>query len=302
MPTKPGRDRIEQASAVYEKPRNPNARRLMVPGAVAALAASFFVNVAFIKVAQAQDPGCDPQLLKLANGTDFVDYQKRPARQPNRCEGVYDPQKSAPPVLELLGYTALVEPFDPAKDPTLQLRWKAPPNGGNPHLRSYQLQRWTRQIYQMDTTPDAGKPPFFWSLDILRRIPLNARDVSLLAWEVYQTPRGARDIYLPIEATRGAAPGPGVTRSPTMTFMLNHELRRLTLTVEEVNRDLASVATLQKGAPLNGAEISLSANSPVFLSDKRLGLTKAGIYAVTLGADPIDEPNFSLAVYIYYVP
>jgi hypothetical protein len=288
------------ANDILSRPARLFKLAVLVPLSAFPFATPVEAQVPFANPIGTQNVGCMPELLQLSRETDFTDYQARPTGQPNRCEGNYDPQKSAPPVLELVGYTVILDSFDPAKDDKLQLRWTVPPESANGHLRCYQLQRGGEKIYQMDASVE-GRSSFVWPLNIVRLIGLTSGDLGLTGWAAYKTTRKMTDVYLPIEGTRGVTSGAATVRSPQITIMLNRSLRRLTLTVEALNSDLATIATLQKGSELRN--VPLTANSPVRLDAKSLGLTKAGFYAVTVGADPYDDaPNFSLPIYIYYEP
>jgi len=247
-----------------------------------------------------QPAACVKELLALAPSGEYRGYQQRPNKQPDRCEGVYVPQKNAPPPVDLMSYTAVLDDFDITKDQDLKISWNWPAGGSNPRVRCYQLLRGTQMIYQMDASPDTQKLPYVWPLDLLRRANLSNTQLGLLAWAEYKTFRGTRGVYLPLEITRASGARSSAKKSPMIVLMPNRSLRNLSITVELLNSDLSLSKTLQNATPLKS--LANTSNVPIRLDNKLLGLREAGFYSVTVAAEPVDSSNYPLPIFLYYAP
>jgi hypothetical protein len=255
-----------------------------------------FAGLLCVVPCNAQQNACVAKLLTLVHKDDPKQYKGRPTANPDRCEGTYDPQRSTDPPLLLTSYTSVREPFDPAKDRNVQLSWSSPGNPGV-RIRGYSLRRGDQLVYQMDAFRDPGKVPFQWPLDVVRDVGLQNPELGILGWAAYNTPRGSRDVYLPLEVTRSGT-GKGTVRAAEILIMPSYSLNKVTLEVESLNADFSTAATLVADQELT--DVSREANIPIRLAAKHLKITKTGYYYVSVGARITDGPSVALPFFLYY--
>lgn len=226
--------------------------------------------LALLAVPQRAPSFCDPELLRAPKSS--MSYQVRG----DRCEGIYAQQVSTVNI-DLRSFVGDLGSFDPEKQSSLELEWKAPSGiVRDVRLRAFSLK--SRIYYRMDTARPADEGSYSWPSDILAGQDLGKDDVGVLAWIELPGPEDTtREVFLPLSA--GSPEG---TDGYSVTLVPSKKLKKVLITLQQTDEKGAGLRTLLKDKDVGGEFPHFPPDKPTVISTGKLDLR--GYYRLEIKA------------------